>query len=887
MYAELRSNAIRFVELFRSKRLDRELDEEMRFHLAMLREANIRRGMDPEEARLAAQRRFGSTELAKDEYRDGRGFTLLFGLMSDLKIALRTLAHSPRFTLGIGSVLTLTVAATVLVISAFNAIVLRPLPYPDASSIFEINKAVPGRIGGHSWLTFQALRTRTHSFSIIAGYEPMVADYYFDQAHDVVRALPISAGYFELLKIPLFLGRSFAAEDESAQSGEAVILSYNLWQARCGGDRSLIGKGVTLNGTRYTVVGVTPADFRPFPQADIWVPLRQPSSAHVNTLDVLARIKPGLSVQQAQEDAQQAIATVREDAGNPANRRHVVRVLLMQDILRDEFGPICALLLASIVLVHIVACLNTMNLVLARLFARARDAAVRMALGAKRGRIMQHYLTESMLLTAASGIAGLLLAKAVLPLLSAFTGDANWNIISIDGDVLRVTLGVVLASGLTAGLFPALLISRIDPNRATKEGRWRAVWSHGLTRKLLVAAEIGFAVLLLISSGLLLRSLASIESLELGFDPHQVLTAKLGMATADQNSDRARAECVRALKRLSTSADVQAAAIVSGLPFDRCISMPYTLPDRPELPLAELGWRYITPEYFEVMRIPLLRGRAFDDGDSASSRPVALVNREFARVNFGSADPIGRRIRLGLPPDRGGIYAAFDPALTDVVREIVGVTADARERGVRRRTPPMAYIPMAQTGGGIFRFANAMFGMGWVVRMQGSPDMLVDSFRRDIAAAAPDLRLGAIGPMQSILSNSISDYRTLTLAVSAFAAFALIIAISGIYGLISYTVTLRQKELAIGIALGAPVPRLLLPVVSQGIALGVAGVIIGISAAFAAKALLSSFVYVISATDPATLLGIAIAFPIVAAVASLVPALRVMRIDPAVVLRCD
>lgn len=891
MNAALRCAAIRFLEIFRNKRLERELEEEMQFHLLMLGEVNQRRGMSREEAELEARRRFGSTELAKDQSRDEQGVRFCAAFAADARIALRMLAKDPRFTAGVSAVLCLTVAATIMIVSVVNAIVWRPLPYPDSAGIIQITKAGPGRLDdGHSHTSFQAIRDRTSAFSSLAAFESSGSPFYLEEIRDHVQAVAISSGYFSVLRVEPALGHGFLPAEEDSNAQSVVILSHDLWVKRFGSDPRVLGSVVSLNGLRHTVVGIMGQDFRSVPPADVWLPLRTVAGYKANTCTIIGRLKPGVSLKAAQSAVERVNAAL-DDLVHTFGGKRTIRLRPMHDVLANMVMPICLLLFIAIALVHAIACLNTANLVLAREFARARDTALRVALGASRGRILQLHLIESVMLAAASGIVGLLGAWAALPLLNKLAGGADWNAIAIDSDVLWFTFAFVVGSGLAFGLLPALMISRVDPNAALKEGRWKAVWSHGSLRRILVVGEVGFCVILLVGSGLLIRSLASMHKLDMGFDATRVATAQLSARSPGDRAPIPVNAYLRTLRRLQSAPHVEAAAIVSTVPAMRGVNFPVLLPDRWDRPGGTVQWRYITPDYFRAMRIRLWSGRSFDETDGMQAAAVAIVNRQFVQMFLPRESGLGSRLLLGAPLDEGRnrprVGLATDPRLRDRVRTIVGIAGDVRERGLAHPPPPTVYVPITQVNEGLLQWANDMFPMSWVARMDTAGPVLLDSFRQDLATAGPELHFTGVSLMQTVISRSLSTYRLLTLAVSVFAGFALLISIYGIYGAISYTVVLRRKELAIGITLGASARRLLLSIASQGLVIGAAGVVTGLLGSLAGTKLLAAFVVGVSTSDPATLLGTALAVPFIAAIAALVPAIRAARIDPAAILRCD
>ncbi len=890
MFALLRSLALRFFAPFRSDILDRRLDEEIRFHMAMLGEANTRRGMNVQEASFEARRLFGSGDLIKEQYRDQRGFCFETAIFADVKIAIAMLRRNRSFAFGVGTTLSLSVAATVIVISMVNAAMLRPLPYPDSSGIFEITKARSGRLDdGHSHSSFAALRARNRSFATLAAFEYGHSRFYVDEIGEHVRAVSVSFGYFEMLRIAPLLGRTFRQEDEQIGAADAVILSHHLWLTKFGGDARVIGSPISLNGIRHTVVGVAPAYFRGLPETDLWIPLRPVIGSKANTCFLIARLKPGVTPDSAQRDVERINAQLGENLPGPGGT-HLVRVRRMHDVLAQRARPICLLLLLAIALVHLITCLNTANLVLTRAFAHARDTAVRIALGAGRYRIVQLCMIESMILAFVSGAAGFIAARIMLPLLANTFGFQTWNDVSMDPIVLYASVFLVIGSGLIAGLLPALLISRVDPNSAIKEGSWNSSRSRSSVSTAMIASELALCVLLLMGAGLLIRSLVLMLNVDPGFNPKQLVTAKLSARSDAASASIDLPECLRALDRLQRSRGVRGAAIVSSLPSERGVNIPVVIPRRAgEIhggdiyagEIHEVQWRYVTPDYFRLMQIQILGGRAFRESDTSRSAPVAIVNRQFALLELKSQNAVGKQILLGGVPS-----LQSDPRFHDQVRKIVGIVSDVAERGFMRPFPPTVYVPALQVSKDMFLYANETFPMRWIARME-APVELMESFKNSLVTADLRLHFTDLSRMEEVLARSLEEYRLLTLAISGFAAFALVISITGIYTVVSHSVIQRKRELAVNLALGASARRLLISIASRGALLGAVGVTLGIPAWLVIKGLLSAFVLGISTHDPLTLLAVALLLPLLAALASVIPASRVNRIDAAVILRSE
>jgi predicted permease len=883
---------IRF--LFRRNRLERELEDEMRFHLEMKIQDNLKAGMSPEEAYRAARLQFGNSALAKEDSRKFWGFGWLDNLWQDLRYGARTLAKSPGFTAVAVLSLALGVGANTAIFAVVDALLLKPLPVadPDELVVLGSQDKDPVPYLNFDYPGFEAFRDAgSDLFQEIFAYSHIyekIGTVYRGEA-EATRAQVVSGAMYSVLGVRPAVGRLLGPEDDRTPGCCPVaVLSYDYWQRRFGGDPQIIGHPITLNGTPYTVIGVAPERFRGLhvgESPDITVPLSMsgqltgdddyPQKGGGWWLKVIARKKKGVSNERVRATLEPVLRRLTEDVESadvgslkltvePANRgvpsapRRTLR-----DPLLVLLGTVGALLL--------IACLNIANLLLARATARQKEMAVRAAIGAGRGRLLRQLLTESSLLTLFGGLFGVLIATQLAPaLVTWFADEATREALDLrpNGRVFAFTAAV---AGLTGALFavaPALRATRVELADAMKTGNLRAPGDRGrsIAARALVVSEVALALPLLVLAGLFVQSLENLHSTDLGYRPENVLLFSVDPWQAGYFGSRRVGFHQELLDRVESMPGVKSATlsmftmVMIGW-FDRVEvagSQPRSEPDR------SVGRNLGGPRFFETMGMTILRGRDFSDLDTASSTPVAAVNESFVRHYLGGKNPIGQEIRL----------SRFDH---DRRRQIIAVVQDARDRGVREASPPMVYTPYLQ---------QAERGpMTFVLRTVGPPVSVAAQVREQVRALDRSLPVMQLMTLEARIGESLVRERLMAHCSSAIGFLALLLTSIGLYGVLSYMVSRRTAEIGIRMALGAQASGIRRLIMNEGLTLAMVGVAVGVLAAFGLTRLAESQLYGITPTDPMTLSVVCLALIGVALLASYIPARRATNVDPMVALR--
>jgi putative ABC transport system permease protein len=867
--------------LLRSEAIHSEIDEEMRFHIDMRTDENIKRGMSPEEARRDAERRFGRLTRVKEQGYEVRGGRWLETIWQDCRYGARMLRKNAGFTVVAVLVLALGIGANTSLFSIVNAVLLRPLPFPDAERIvwFDgINLARGITASNMSSADYKDWQQQAGVFDSMAAYVTGSANLSDEGAEpERVPRVSVTAGFFQTIGIGPALGRALSREDEAQGAEDVALLSHAIWQRRFGASPSVIGNRIMMNGRPVTIVGVMPEGFDYPRQSQLWVPLKPERSAEKRDnryLNVLARLKPGVSVEEA--EAQVGLISDRLGQQYPeTNGGWSVRLTRLHERTVRDVRTSLLLLLGAVGFVLLIACANVANLLLARAASRRREIALRTALGAGRLRVVRQLLTESLLLAALGGVAGLLLSLLLTDLLVAIS-PANLprlNEVGMDWRVLGFTAGVVCVVGLLFGLAPALQSSRTDLNEALKEGSRGS--SEGRARNrvraALVVSEVALSLLLLVGAGLLIRSFLLLRSVDAGFDPENVLTMRVSLPSSRYEEPQQRVTFFRELtRRVEALPGVEADGAAISLPLGGTTLSVGRAFVREGNPLAaehalDAGYIVTTPGYIRTMRIPLRAGREFTDGDAAETTPVALINESLARRMFPGEDPIGKRLTAW----RDERFA----------REIVGVVADVKMDQMGDEGEPQVYVPLAQ---------NATWGsLSVAVRTTVEPEALVSAVRGAVLAIDKTQPVYDIKTMEDVRSASVANRRLVVLLFGVFAGLALLLAVVGIYGVLSYAVAQRTHEIGIRVALGAQRSDVLRLVVGQGMRLVILGVLIGIAGALVVTRLLESLLFGVSATDPATFAVVAAVLSFVALLACYIPARRATRVDPLVALRYE
>jgi putative ABC transport system permease protein len=811
-------------------------------------------------------------------------------LTNDVRYGVRMLLQNPASTLVALVALSLGIGANSAIFSVVNGVLLRPLPYPDPERlvvVWETKLSIGKKQELVSPVQFRAWSNENRVFDGMAAWrqEPRVLT--GGELPERVETVLISAGGLEMLGVKPALGRTFSPEENQPGHNLAAILSYGLWQRRFGGDRAVLGKAVTLDGIGYTVVGVTPPDFRLLDvPAGLWIPYTldskelDPRNRAVRTLRVVARLKPGATLGQARAEMR-SISRRLELADPDANTGYSASVVPLRDQLVGDIRTTLWMLLGAVLFVLLIACANVANLLLARAGAREREIALRAALGANPARLLRQLLTESLLLALAGGLLGLLLAAWSISLLRQL-GPATLprlKEISVDWRVLGFTLLVAAATGIIFGLAPALASLRTDLNFVLRSaGRLASAGPAAARfRDLLVVAELAACVVLLTGAGLLIRSFARLESVNPGFRPDHVLTMQVSLPESRYSDFNVGLFYKQLLERLRVLPGVQFAAITRKAPLSGGddTSLNFIIENRPVIersadqPRAQ--YRAVSAEYFDALGIPLIRGRHFDRTDAENTPGVVLINETLARTYFGGDDAVGQRIQSGLP---GSAWCT-----------IVGIVRDVKHQGLDAQDKPETYYHYLQVPPAWMSFVEG--AMTVVLRTGPEPDSLAAAARGEVGKMDPSLAVFDVRSMESLLNSSLAQPRFRTTLLGVFAGLALLLAAVGLYGVIAYSVARRTNELGVRMAMGAQRNDVLMLVLGQGAKLAIFGIAIGLAVAFAAMRVISKLLFGVNAADPLTFAATALLILAVAFGASLVPAWRAIKVDPVVALRYE
>ncbi len=856
----------RLLASLRRRRGQAELDEEIRFHIEMETEENLRRGLPPEQARRAAQRSFGRVGHTRSEWQEARGLPWLEDAAADASLALRSIRRAPGFSAAVILLMALGIGANAAVFSVVDGVLLRPLPYPQPEQIALLERVfdrpgVPQQIPVDG-PTVTAMRRWNDASQAIAavGWPEGVNLVDGDRALHV-RALPASHEYLDVMGLSPALGRPLASDDERAGAAPVALLSHDLAR-RLGGD--VVGRRVRLGGETHEVAGVLPPDARLFPPADLLIPFRMGAEASGTNYLLLARLRGGAGV----ADARLGVATAGLHEAGVLPARHGLRWTPLGDAMSELRRPTLLLLLGAVGLVLLIACANVAGLLLIKAQRRRAELAVRAALGAGPGRLARQLLTEGMVYALVGGLLGVAAAHWVLDLLLHLAPPdlADWSI-GIDGRVLLFGLALTVVTGLACGLAPALRGSRVDLRQAISGTATGLASSAPPTRwrRGLLAVQIALCTLLLVGAGLLTRSLLALRSVDPGFRSGGILA--LTMAPEGRGGAGLQAFYGRALDQVRGATGIRAVAVASGVPGRRGLNLPVRVIGTDTITSA--GWRYVSPGYFEMLGIPV-RGRSLSDGDTAASQPVAVVNQAFARRYFPGRDALGGQVHLH----------RYAPEAVDAPRTIVGVVGDTLDEGPRQEPEPRIYVAAAQVPPGLFGILHRMFDACWLFDTDMAPAVAADRLGAIFQTLQPGLPFSEVARLEDVVADQVSGERFLAWLLAAFALVALCIAATGIYGVTAYSVSQRAREIAIRMALGASPGRVLRGIVGEGVAVAAAGVFLGLLAAWPLGPLLESFLYGAASLDPPTMM-IAIAVLLAAALlASLAPAARAARIDP-------
>ncbi|HET9402468.1 MAG TPA: ABC transporter permease [Candidatus Acidoferrales bacterium] len=885
--------------MFDKRKSERELKAEVEFDLEKRVQANLAAGMSEAEARRAAQREFGSVSLAEEECRDERRNRFFENLLQDLRFGMRTLTKKPGFTAVAILTLALGIGANTAIFSVVNAVLLRPLPFSDPSRLFLLYEGVPDV--GFPKIEFSApdlmiYAQAQHSFSALAPYQNKRFE--VSGAGVPERVMGARAGWklFDVLGVRPILGRTFSTEED--QPGHPVtIISYGVWQRKFGGAADVIGKSIDLDRKPYAIVGVMPKDFQfPLPgapgsnaPADVWVPMafnpfELQAWGQMFNNDVAARLAPGVTPTQAQSEAE-GIAARIFSAYPPSllqafhvPRLHVLVKPLHAEIV-GEVRPLLLVLQAAVGLVLLIACANVALLLLARASGRSREIAIRAALGAGRGRLVLQLLTESFLLAAFGGCAGLALATWSKDLLLKFlpAGIELPKAVSIDGGVLLFTMVTALAAAVVFGVVPAMNATRTQarsPLQDSVKGGSAGRRQHRLQNSFVVT-EFALALILMIGAGLLLKTFANLLKTSPGFQPQRVVGFSVPVPVeAYPRAAQVRSFYEEAIAQSAAVPGVVSAAISSDMPLHAnetdALVLEIPVHGKTNLPAIRRSW--IIGDYLGTMGIPILRGRGFTPEDGANTQPVALVSKAFAESIWPGGDAIGKRVKLAF---------ADAPWLT-----IVGIVGDVPDSTSLAQPPsPHVYTPVLQESDAAIAdsVVNRLRSLNLVVRTQSDSSVaeVVDRLHK----LDPSLAIGTVHAMQEELGMSVAPQRFNAALVGIYAGAALLLALVGIYGVLAYAVTQQTHDIGVRMALGARRANIFALMLRRGLTLAVIGAAAGLAGAFGVTRVLSTLLYGVQPRDPWIFAGVTLLLTLASIAACIIPARRAMRVDPIIALR--
>jgi predicted permease len=803
--------------------------------------------------------------------------------LQDARYALRVLRKSPGFALAAVLALALGIGANSAVFSVVNGVLLRPMAFAEPERLVRIFGNFHGmsleRISV-SVPEYRDYREQPRTLASVAAFAQGDATLTGQDAPERLRAVAATASFLSTLGVTPVMGRNFSEEEETQGRDRVVILTHRLWRGRFGANPNILGTTLTIEGVPHTVVGVLPAGFEYPQRTDIYMPFAptpeqlNPGTRGSRFLDVVARVKPGVTVEAAQRDMDRVSAEFAQAHPNNYSQSSgwAISVVSMEEQTVGGVRSTLWVLLGAVGFVLLIACTNVANLLLARAAARSREISIRAALGAGRWRLVTQFLTESLVLSLAGGVLGLLLAMWGMDALLALVGDGLPRAaeVRLDGRVVLFTAAISVLTGLLFGLVPALQASRADLHGAMREGtRGTGGRASGRMRSVLVVSQVALALVLLVGAGLFLRSFMALQGVDAGFDPQGVLTARLSLPQERYGEASKRAAVMQDfLSRVRSVPGVEAAGLATLLPLTGRSDWSFEIegrakdPNAPPRPAVE--YRAVSADFHKTLRIPLIRGRMLADSDGFDAPHAVVLNEMAARIAFPGEDPIGHRIRLNSRNPNA-------PWAT-----VVGIVKDVREWGLDQPARPVAYYSLTQR--------NPM-GAYLVVRTRQSAGTMLASLQAELRAVDGNLPLYDVAPMEAVVDSSVSQRRFSMLLLGLFAGVAVVLASLGIYGVIAYTVTQRTRELGIRMALGARQMDVLGLVVGQGMRMTLLGVGVGLVLALGLGRLLSALLYGVKAHDPLT--GVAALLAGVALVASWLPARRAAKVDPALTLRSE
>jgi len=805
--------------------------------------------------------------------------------LQDLRYGARMLMKQPGFTLIAILTLALGIGTNTAIFSVVDALLLRPLPYADAERLVLLSETSAGQRDSASYPNYADWRARAQSFEGMAIAWPQ--NFTLTGGDEAARltGYTVNWNFFPLLRIRPQLGRMFTEADDRYGSARTVIISHGFWQRRFGGELNAIGQTLRLTGETYTVIGVLPPGFEYFREADVYTPLGltlAPDSPFANrgssafNFYAVARLKPGVTVAQANREMD-AVGRQLAREYPEFNKGKSAQAERLQDVMSESVRSSLWILLGAVGFILLIACINVANLLLVRAAERQKESAVRLALGAGRWRIIRQLLSENLLIAALGGAGGLLLGSWMLQGLLALApaGIPQLSRVELNNGVLLFTLGLAVLTNLLVGMLHAWQASNTDLQTTLKDGgRLTTGASRDRTRKTLLVAEVSLSLVLLAGAGLLVRSMWNLLHVDPGFKADNLLTLRIDLAGRNYDDQRERVFYDQCLARVEALPGVRSVALTHSLPIAGTNwTGGFTAAGKPVLPRAELPQTdrlRVSPNYFAAMGIRLLRGRSFTSADTADAAPVVIVNESLARRIWPNEDPLGKRLKFGLPEDQDEEDKSW--------REVVGVVGDVKMNGLDQATTLQTYLPYAQ-------LPNTGFAL--IVRAERNPAALANAVAQAIHAIDKDLPVSRVFTMDQLLGNALAMRRLTLVLLASLAALALLLAAVGIYGVVSYAVRQRTHELGLRMALGAQSRDVLTLILAQGLKLTMLGIGLGLAAAYALTRWMESLLFGVRPTDALTFAAIALLLLVVALLACYIPARRATKVDPMIALRCE
>jgi predicted permease len=866
---------------FRRKQWDEERAQELAAYLQIEADENVSRGMLPEEARFAANKKLGNSTQIREEIFHMNSIGFLEILWQDLRFAARMLRKKPGFTAAAVLTLALGMGATTAIFSVVNGVLLRALPYKDPGQIVVMHETTPsvGQVAV-SYPNFADWRQQSKAFAGMAAAHNLSLNLSGVNQPESISGYSVSPSFLSLLGVRPILGRDFLPEEEKSGTAPVVLLSYHLWQSHLGGDPNIVGRNITLDGQSFAIVGVLPPTFYYLDKSDVLTPMGLSLDAGMmqrgsrGDMDVVARLAPGTTIEQARAEMNGIVARLAQQYPIE-NRGGGVQLNAIRDEFVSDTRPAILVLFGAVLFVLLIACANVANLYLVRGAERAKEIAVRLAFGASRGRVVRQMLTESVLLASLGGALGVLLGMWALAGLGRLVpADALMGMnIRMDGTVLLFTGALIAIVAVMFGLIPALGATRPDLQDTLKDGG-RSSTASGKQRRLrggLAIAETALALVLLIGAGLMVKSLYQLFQVYPGFQTDRVLTMGIDLRSSQYSKDAAvLAFWQQTLDRVRAIPGVESAALGTVVPFTGAHSRAditfegLPLPAHGAFPHPD--YHAVSPGYLETLGQSVLLGRAFTESDNETAPAVALINSQLAQRYFQNENPIGKRLTFGHGDSKSKWIT------------IVGVVPDTKLYGLANPARFEVYVPYRQ---------RVDSGMTLVVRSATDPASLTSAIRAAIAAIDKDQPMFQVETMKELVSNSVTLRHATLVLLEMFGALALVLASIGIYGVMAYGVALRTHEIGIRMALGAQRKDVLRMILWHGIRLAATGVVIGVIAALALTHLLSSLLFSVSARDPLTFFCVPVLLVLVALIACYIPAMRAMKVDPMIALRYE